>query len=292
MSPINRQNLWLEERPVLTPGWGFSMAIDKVLHHEQSKFQDIKVYETPLFGRVLTLDGVIQLTEKDEAHYHEMMIHVPCMAHPKPERVLIIGGGDGGAAREALKYDSVKEVHLCDLDERVIEVSKEFLPFTACAFNDPRMTVITKDGGVYINDHEGYFDVIAVDSTDPEEASSVLFEEPFFASMKRALRPGGIIVSQAEHYHFEKEWDYVKRIFTFSKKLFKNRGYYTTQVPTYPCGMISFTFLSDEAQPKMGANLGSGGKRQPPEGLQYYTLDIHKAAFAIPARAERDLAAI
>ena len=195
--------------------------ISNVLYHGKSEYQEIMVVESPHFGRILILDGVAQ----------EFMAHVPLYAHPNPENVLIIGGGDGGVLREVLKHPEVKRAVLVDIDKEVIEVSKRFLPTMAVAFEDPRAIILNEDGYKYIQDYENEFDVIIVDSTDPVGFAHVLITEEFFKYVYRALKEDGIYVGQTEsiHYHIE----IVRRIQKALKKVFPIVDLYTAVIPGY-----------------------------------------------------------
>ncbi|MFZ8863703.1 MAG: polyamine aminopropyltransferase [Thermocrinis sp.] len=205
--------------------------VDKVLYKGKSPYQEIMVIESPHFGKVLVLDGVAQCDEKYEFIYHEFMAHVPLYAHPNPETVLIVGGGDGGVLREVLKHPEVKRAVLVDIDREVIEVSKRFLPTMACAFEDPRVIVLHEDGYKYIQDYENEFDVIIVDSTDPVGFAHVLTTEEFFRYVYRALKEDGIYVGQTEsiYYHIEM----VKRVQKALRKIFPVVDLYTVVIPGY-----------------------------------------------------------
>ena len=205
--------------------------VSRVLHEEKSEYQEILVLESPHFGKLLILDGVVQLDERYEFMYHEFIAHVPLYAHPDPQEVLIIGGGDGGTLREVLKHESVKRAVLVDIDRRVIEVSKEFFPTLSSGFDDPRATVINEDGYKYIQECEGEFDVVIVDSTDPVGFAHVLTTEDFFRFVHRALKEEGIFTAQTEslHYHLEM----VVRIQKTLKKVFPVVDLYTSVVPIY-----------------------------------------------------------
>ena len=205
--------------------------VSRVLHEEKSEYQEILVLESPHFGKLLVLDGVVQLDERYEFMYHEFIAHVPLYAHPDPQEVLIIGGGDGGTLREVLKHDSVKRAVLVDIDRRVIEVSKEFFPTLSSGFDDPRAIVINEDGYKYIQECEGEFDVVIVDSTDPVGFAHVLTTEDFFRFVNRALKEEGIFTAQTEslHYHLEM----VVRIQKTLKKVFPVVDLYTSVVPIY-----------------------------------------------------------
>lgn len=271
--------LWLYETPVLTPGWGFRMRIRRVLETFESKFQKGAVYESFDFGKVLTLDGVVQLTELDEPHYHEMIVHVPMMAHPRPEKVLVIGGGDGGVVREIVRHKCVKEVHFCEIDEMVVKVCQKHFPALASGLADPRVKHLYGDGLAYVKKCPATFDVVIVDSTDPIGPAVGLFEKPFFEDIRRSLRPGGIFVNQAENCIYPGEFEVVKRLFAFTPELFSKRGYYWSSVPTYPAGFMGFTFLSNETDPYRTDGIDWS---RLPEGLHYYTPQIHQASFVLP----------
>jgi len=205
--------------------------VSRVLHEEKSEYQEILVLESPHFGRLLVLDGVVQLDERYEFMYHEFIAHVPLYAHPNPEEVLIIGGGDGGTLREVLKHSSVKRAVLVDIDRRVIEVSKEFFPTLSTGFDDPRAIVVNEDGYKYVQECEGEFDVVIVDSTDPVGFAHVLTTEDFFRFVHRALKEEGVFTAQTEslHYHLEM----VVRIQKNLKKVFPIVDLYTSVVPIY-----------------------------------------------------------
>ncbi len=206
-------------------------AVSKVLYEGKSQYQEILVLESPEFGKLLVLDGVVQLDERYEFLYHEYLAHVPLHAHPNPENVLIIGGGDGGTLREVLKHDRVKRAVLVDIDREVIEVSRRFFPSLSSSFDDPRAIVVNEDGYRYIQDYEDEFDVVIVDSTDPVGFAHVLTTEEFFRFVHRALREDGIFTAQTEsiHYHL----DMVVRIQKTLRKVFPVVDLYTSVVPIY-----------------------------------------------------------
>ncbi len=276
--------LWLYEKPVFSQdqGWSYRIRITKTLEEMRTEFQDLAVYESAEFGKVLTLDGLVQLTEHDEPHYHEMISHVPMMAHPNPERVLVIGGGDGGVVREVVKYQSVKEVHFCEIDEAVVQMSLKHFPEVASGLKDPRVKHIYSDGCAYVQQFENYFDVVIVDSTDPIGPAEALFRESFFGDIKKALKVDGIFVNQAENFAYKSHFNVIKKLFEFLPSMFENRGYYYTIVPTYPAGIIGFTFLSKSIDPYTC----SIDQNRVPAGLRYYTPELHRAAFVLPRYAK------
>ena len=218
----------------------------KEVKRVKSKYQEIMILDTYEFGKVLVLDGLIQATEKDEFMYHEMLVHPALISHPKPERVLIIGGGDGGSVREALKHKTVKEVHLCEIDEEVIIISEKYLPKISEKLRDPKVKIFIEDGNKLLEekDHQNYYDVIIIDSSDPVSESEVLFKEDFYKKVKNALRKNGIMVAQTESPILQE--DYFKNAVKNIKKVFNYTGVYVGAVPTYPSGLWSYTIASDD----------------------------------------------
>ncbi len=188
--------LWFTERH--TPSVKFSIKIDKQLYSAQSDFQRIDVFDSKEFGRFLTLDGYMMLTEKDEFIYHEMITHVPMAVHPNPKNILVIGAGDGGVIRELTRYDSVETIDLVEIDELVVEVCKMYLPKTSCRLDDPRVHIHYEDGVKFIRRCEDQYDIIIVDSTDPFGPGEGLFTKEFYGSCFKALRSDGIMVNQHE----------------------------------------------------------------------------------------------
>ncbi len=245
----------------------------KILYNRRSPFQKIEIIRNREFGRILFLDGLVQTTEKDEFFYHEMLVHPAMSSHPKPKNVLIIGGGDGGALREVLRY-SIERAVLVEIDGQVIEACHRHFPWLRSAFKDGRADLVIGDGNVFIRESKEKFDIILVDSSDPVGPSTILHEKGFYASLKKRLNPGGIIAAQAgsQLIHLNQHAEKSK----FMKKLFKHASFYLGPVPTYPVGMWCYNFLSDAVDP-LGKRAGKA-----PEGLKYYNAEIHKAAFALP----------
>lgn len=256
-----------------TPTSGIFFVPSRRLRTAKTRFQDIEVCETDSFGRVLLLDGLVQTTERDEFFYHEMLVHPALSSHPRPENVLIIGGGDGGALREVLRHP-VKRATLVEIDEAVIEACRQFFPGLACSFDDPRAVVRIADGHDFIRNSTDRFDVILVDSSDPVGPSAVLHQRRFFSSLKTRLNPGGVIAAQAGAPVFH--LDHLRRKATFLRRLFLFAAYYLGPVPTYPGGFWCYAFLSDKVDPLKKP------RKTPPRGVRYYNRDIHQAAFALP----------
>ena len=274
-------NWYYELQDQLWPGRALALQVAEVLYEGRSDYQDIKVFTSPSVGRVLTLDGIVQLTESDEFSYQEMLTHIPMFAHPDPKKVLVIGGGDGGILREVARHPGVEEIHLCEIDAMVIEISKKFLPFTACGFDDPRVSVHVEDGAKFMDRNEKAFDVIIVDSSDPIGPAEVLFQKPFYESMHQALKPGGIIGTQAESMWLHKEL--IQGLLNMARTIFKNVGYAFISIPTYPTGTIGILTASDESDLRSPL-------RKPDEAIQaalrYYSPEIHQTAFQLPAFAK------
>eukprot|EP00741_Cyanophora_paradoxa_P002309 tig00000581_g2240.t1 len=270
---------WFMEKGPMWQGQAFSLEVDKVLMHKKSQFQDIVVFQSKTWGKVLVLDGVIQVTEKDEFSYQEMIAHLPLCAHPNPERVLVIGGGDGGVIREVARHKEVKEMVLCEIDGDVIAAGREYFPQMSCKLDDPRCKVVVADGNEYLKDKEGYFDVIIVDSSDPVGPAEVLFQSPFFRSLKRTLRPNGIVCTQAECMWLH--LDIIKSVLADCRAIFNTVEYAYVNTPTYPCGNIGFMVCSLAGSSKEPL-------REPSDtaGLRYYSKAVHKSAFVLPRFAD------
>ncbi len=272
--------LWFDEIYGLAPGARLRMKVSRILDSVTTPYQKIDVFETPQFGKVLVIDGIIMLTESDEFCYHEMIAHPALVSHPNPERVLVIGGGDGGAVRQIVKHKSVKSVKLCDIDSAVTEISRKHFPDIAAGLSNPCVELFHEDGADFIKRHQDEFDAVIVDSTDPIGPGESLFTEGFLQGLKGVIRKGGICIQQAESFFYHPQL--LTGLFQFVPRYFKKYGYYWTAIPTYPSGMIGFSFLSDEIDPY---SVEPDALRIP-GGLRYYSAKMHKAAFCLPAFAE------
>eukprot|EP00753_Platysulcus_tardus_P012539 PLAT3403.1.p1 GENE.PLAT3403.1~~PLAT3403.1.p1 ORF type:complete len:514 (-),score=283.18 PLAT3403.1:60-1574(-) len=282
---------WFSERAVMWPGQRFSLEVENVLFHERSELQDVLVFDSKTYGRVLVLDGVVQLTERDEASYQEMIVHLPLMAHAKPRRVCIVGGGDGGALREVCRHDCVESITMCEIDAGVIAVAKRFLSgSTATSFDDPRVKLVIEDAAAYLERHAGEFDVIIVDSSDPVGPADVLFQPPFYHTLQKALAPGGIVSCQGECLWLH--LDLIAEVMTFCGQLFDTVNYAYTTVPTYPSGQIGFILASKGGSTAASALCRPARPLSPALAAQmrYYSPDLHAASFVLPQFAEARLA--
>ncbi|KAF3927364.1 hypothetical protein ABW21_db0204007 [Orbilia brochopaga] len=187
---------WFREINDMWSGQAMTLKVKQILHHEKSLYQDVLVFESTDYGNVLVLDNVIQCTERDEFSYQEMISHLALMSHPNPQKVLVIGGGDGGVLREVIKHDCVKEAVLCDIDEAVIRVSKQYLPDMSKSYTSDKVRVHIGDGFKFLADYKNEFDVIITDSSDPDGPAESLFQLPYFELLEGALREGGVISTQ------------------------------------------------------------------------------------------------
>lgn len=286
---------WFSEVNDQWPGQATSLEIKgNLLHDKQSKFQHVQVFDSVSNGKVLILDDVIQVTEKDECAYHEMFTHIALFAHENPRRVLVVGGGDGGLLREIAKHPSIEEMVICDIDEMVGQVSKEYMPSVGCGYDDPRVKVMVEDANAYLDspDLEGYFDVILSDTSDPVGPAEFLFEVPFYRKMYKCLAPGGIVLTQAENIWLT--LPLIEKLIKGAGTFFTNVQYATSNVPTYPSGIMGFLCCykgkkGEKAGEKEGKVMDLSTPKRKPRAkmkLNYYTPRLHKAAFCLPAFAE------
>jgi len=259
-------------------GLKITCKVLQTLHREITPFQEIAVLDTELFGRMLVLDGAIQATIADEFVYHEMLAHVPICSHPQPKDVLIIGGGDGGCAREVLRHQRLNSVTQVEIDQRVVEVSRHFLPELACSFDNPRMSLRFEDGIAFIKEREASFDVILVDAPDPVGVAAGLFSQEFYESIYRALRPDGIFAAQTESPFLNKEL--IGRVYGSVRSIFPVARLCLANIPTYPSGLWSFTLGSKQYDPAQGP--AATAEDMANQGLRYYTPEMHRAVFVLP----------
>ncbi|KAH9601902.1 Spermidine synthase [Trypanosoma melophagium] len=279
-------NGWFREENDQWPGQAMSLKVSKVLYDAPTKYQHLTIFESDPkgpWGTVMTLDGCIQLTDYDEFVYHEMLGHTSLCAHPNPERVLIIGGGDGGVMREVLRHDTVKKCELVDIDEAVVEQSKVHFPQISCGFSDPRADVRVGDGAAFVKEAAGNtYDVIIIDTTDPAGPASELFGEAFYCNVLRILKPGGICCNQGESIWLNLKLIEGMRDFIKNKVGFASVKYGMIYIPTYPCGSIGTLVCAKEADTDVTKPLRPVEAMPFAKDLKYYTSDVHKAAFVLP----------
>ena len=262
---------------------GLTVGVNKVLFSEQTLYQKAEVFETDTWGNLMTIDGMVMLSEKDEFVYHEMLAHVGMFAHPNPEKVLIIGGGDGGTAREVLRHPSVKQVDMVEIDEAVVRASKEFLPEVG-AWDDPRLNVLFEDGIAFVKNADAEYDVVIIDGSDPVGPAEGLFEKEFFEYCHSALKENGILTGQTESPWVDEYHSSIKQVFGALGEVFTKSSMYLGFIPLYPAGMWSFAFASKGIEPKDDEVLARIEKGLSSFGndLKYYNKDIHRGSFALP----------
>ncbi|ORZ32249.1 Spermine/spermidine synthase-domain-containing protein [Catenaria anguillulae PL171] len=276
----NIKDGWFRETTAMWPGQAMSLEVDEILHVEQSMYQDVLVFKSKTYGNVLVLDGVIQVTERDEMAYQEMIAHVPLNAHPNPKKVLVVGGGDGGVLREVVKHPGVESVTLCEIDEAVPRVSKMFLPALAAGFDHPKVNVHIGDGFEFLKDKEAEYDVIITDSSDPVGPAESLFQDSFFALLHKALTPNGIICSQGECIWLH--LDLIKRVLETTRQIFKTSSYAYISIPTYPCGTIGFILSSKEEGKDFATPVRKVSQEEEANLYKYYNAELHHAVFQVP----------
>lgn len=265
--------LWYTEKQ--TPSVGITCKVRATLHSEKTPYQKLDIIETEQFGRMLVLDGMVMTTLKDEFVYHEMISWVGLNTHPNPKKVLVVGGGDGGAIREIVKHPAVEKAVLAEIDARVIETSREFLPEIACGLKNPKVEIMVSDGIKHVQDSPNTYDVILVDSTEPVGPAIGLFAQDFYRSVFAALKEDGLFVAQTESPFFNS--DLITRVYKDISGLFPITKLYLANVPTYPSGLWSFTMGSKKYDPEM-----VDASRCLAIDTKYYTPEIHKAVFKLP----------
>ncbi|KAG0461344.1 hypothetical protein HPP92_021335 [Vanilla planifolia] len=283
---------WFSEMSPMWPGEAHSLKVEKILYQGKSEYQNVMVFESATYGKVLVLDGVIQVTERDECAYQEMITHLPLCSIQNPKKVLVIGGGDGGVLREVSRYSSIEQIDICEIDKMVVDVSKQFFPNLAVGFEDPRVNLHIGDGVAFLKVVPvGTYDAVIVDSSDPIGPAQELFEKPFFESVAKALRPGGVVCTQAEsiwlHMHI------IEDIVSNCRQVFKGSVKYAwTTVPTYPSGVIGFMLCSTDGPPVDFQNpvhlIDERDELNKTKGpLKFYNPEIHYASFCLPSFAKR-----
>ena len=272
---------------------GLTFGVEKVLFSEQSEFQRIEVLQTDAVGRVLTLDGLVMLTEWDEFVYHEMISHPALCLIDAPRQVLVVGGGDGGTVREVLRHPSVERVDLVEIDQMVIDVSRRFLPSVSSALDDERLTVHVRDGVQFaLGAPDDSYDVIIIDSTDPVDFAEPLFGESFYQDCARMLTDEGILVAQSESPFDPAFRDTLQRAHRDLASILPHVHMYLAPIPTYPMGTWSFTLSARGTDPLHRFDAERVASKTHPfaDRLQYYNAEIHAAAFALPNFVRRAFA--
>jgi len=270
--------LWYTEEH--TENVRFSIKVNRVLYSAQSEFQRVDVLESDEFGRFLTLDGLMMLTEKDEFIYHDMIVHVPMAVNPNIRKVLVIGGGDGGTVRELVRYKAIDSIDMVEIDKLVVDVCRQYLPQTASRLDDPRVTLYYEDGLKFVRSRQNEYDLIIVDSTDPFGPGEGLFTREFYGNCYNALKEDGILVNQHESPYYSYYINSMKRAHHRIREFFQIAKVYQAHIPTYPSGYWLFGFASKKYDPVRDLNEKIWNEL----GLntRYYNTELHKGAFAIP----------
>ena len=278
---------WLNE--ILHPELGQHVRIDRVLHRKTTELQEILIFENAVLGRVLVLDGVIQTTEADEFIYHEMLTHVPILAHGCTRHVLVLGGGDGGMIEEVLKHDSVEKVVMVEVDRSVVNLCQEYF-HSLCqgAFDDPRLELVIADGSQYVTTSDQFFDIVIVDSPDPIGPGANLFSQEFYFNCGRCLRPGGVLVTQ-NGVPFVQEKELRNSAARLSQH-FADVAFYRASIPTYYGGDMAFGWASNAVTLRT-ISICQLQSRFSQANLdpRYYSPEIHMAAFATPPWCDKAL---
>ena len=270
--------LWYTEEH--TKNVRFSIKVDKQLVSVKSDFQRIDIFESQEFGRFLTLDGFMMLTEKDEFIYHEMITHVPMAVNPKAKKILVIGAGDGGTVRELVKYEHIKRIDMVEIDKMVVDVCREYLPKTANKLDDERVHIYYEDGLKFVRSKTNEYDIVIVDSTDPFGPGEDLFTREFYGNCFNALKEDGILVNQHESPYYEADAKATARANKQLRAVFPFATVYQLHIPTYPSGHWLFGFASKKYNPVKDLKDDEWNKF----GIKtrYYNTELHKGAFALP----------
>jgi spermidine synthase len=271
-------DLWYSE--YYTPSARFSIKVKHQLHFEKSDFQTIAVFDSEDFGRFLTLDGVMMLTERDEFIYHEMITHPAMAVNPHIRRVLVIGAGDGGVLRELSKYPLIEAIDVVEIDARVVAVCREYLPGTACGLDDLRVQLHIQDGLKFVRHKENAYDLIIVDSTDPFGPGEVLFTKEFYGNCLMALTENGILVNQNESPFYKEDALSMQSAHRCISQIFPVSEIFQAHIPTYPSGHWLFGFASKGLHPL--ADLRQAEWECMGISTRYYNTQLHRGAFCLP----------
>jgi spermidine synthase len=270
--------LWYTEQH--TENVRFSIKVEKQIHTEQTEFQRIDILEAKEFGKFFTLDGLMMITEKDEFIYHDMIVHVPMATNPNIKKVLVIGAGDGGTIRELTRYNTIEKIDMVEIDERVVDVCREYFPQTACKLDEPRVNLFFEDGLKFVRNKENEYDLIIVDSTDPFGPGEGLFTKEFYGNCYKALTEDGILVNQHESPYYNYHANAMKAAHEKIVGFFAIIKVYQAHIPTYPSGHWLFGFASKKYDPIK--NLDADAWNKLAIKTKYYNTDLHVGCFALP----------
>ena len=271
--------LWFSEKA--TDSTFLNIRMTKQLYHGVSQFQQIDIFESVDYGRVLVIDGILMLTEKDEFIYHDMITHVAMAVNHDIKRVLVIGGGDGGTVRELVRYKTIEHIDMVEIDKMVVEACLEHLPLTSCKLDDPRVSVLFEDGIDFVRRHKSSYDLILVDSTDPFIGPGEgLFTDAFYSDCYNALSEAGILINQHESPYYDTHSRPMARAHRRIRSHFPIAKVYQYNIPTYPSGHWLFGFASKKLDPILNLQASKW------DGLgietRYYNTALHLGAFALP----------
>ena len=270
--------LWFSEYH--TKNVKYSIKVDKQLFSKKSDFQRIDIFYSKEMGNILTLDGLLMVTEKDEFVYHEMITHVALAVNPDIKNILVIGAGDGGTIRELTKYDSVENIDMVEIDEEVVEACVKYLPQTACKLSDPRVKIFYEDGLKFVRKKKNEYDLVIIDSTDPFGPGEGLFTKEFYGNCYNALKENGILLNQHESPFYENDAKAVAKINKRIKNIFPVCFVYQAHIPTYPSGHWLFGFASKNLHPINDLNAEIWNNLN--INTKYYNTDLHRGCFALP----------
>jgi len=268
----------------LWPGESFSLEYEKELVHKKSEYQDLVIFQSKSYGKVLVLDGAIQVTERDQFSYAEMISHVPLFAHPNPKSVLMIGGGDGAAICEVLKHKDLEFIDWCEIDQLVKDECKEHFPQYRLAFEHPKINHVVQDGFVYLKTKENTYDVIIVDSSDPIGPAESLFQQEFYHLLKKSLKPGGLVCSQAESIWLHLE--IIQNLKKAVEPLFTYWSYSQILVPTYPSGAMGLMVAGESSPLKPHRTPAQAFEEKDVLSVKYYSPQVHESSFVLPLFAQ------
>lgn len=276
-------DLWYSEK--YTKDVKFSMRINEHLYTCQSDYQRIDVMESYEFGKVLILDGVIMLTERDEFIYHEMITHVPMAVNPNIKKVLVIGAGDGGTVNQLVRYPTIEHLDVVEIDEKVVEVCRQYFNQIASSFDDPRVHLYFKDGLKFVRKMEDEYDLIIVDSTDPFGPGEGLFTKEFYGNCYKALKKDGILVNQHESPYYKEDAKAMIKAHQRVQSVFEISKVYQVHIPTYPSGHWLFGFASKTLDPIQDVSKWNDLNIE----TLYYNTNLHNGCFALPTYVEKML---
>lgn len=274
---------WFHEANSQWPGIALTLEVEAVLEDFHSDYQHVQVFKSTTFGVVLILDDVIQYTEKDECSYQESIAHTPLFSHPNPQTVFVVGAGDGGVLREIEKHASVTEIVICEIDDKVIEMGKKYFDMEK-VWADPRVTLHRGDAAKFVEraENKEKFDVVISDTSDPIGPAAALFEMPFYTSLHAAMKPGGLLSTQAESMWVHQ--DIIAKLVKGTSAIFEHVAYSTCQIPTYPCGQIGVLQLMKKYEDKATSVEEFKSSRPVPENmaLKYYSQEMHASRYVLP----------